>query len=74
MGTCVLLIVLAWNVVRFWSVPVAVGMSVIAAVIPPIAAIVGNLGSLDPDAPRKGAPRPRHPDDRDQAGGRADPW
>jgi hypothetical protein len=42
MGGCVLLIVLAWNVVRFWSVPAAVAMSAVAAVIPPVAAIVGN--------------------------------
>jgi hypothetical protein len=42
MGTCIALIVLAWNVVRFWSVTAAVVMSVVAAVIPPIAAIVGN--------------------------------
>ena len=45
MGTCVVLIVLAWNVVRFWSVPVAVGMSVVAAVIPPAAAFIANWGS-----------------------------
>ena len=44
MGTCVVLIVLAWNVVRFWSVPAAVAMSVVAAVIPPAAAIVANWG------------------------------
>lgn len=44
MGTCIVLIVLAWNVVRFWSVPVAIGMSVVAAVIPPTAAIVANRG------------------------------
>jgi hypothetical protein len=44
MGTCLVLIVLAWNVVRFWSVPVAVGMSVVAAVIPPTAAIIANWG------------------------------
>jgi hypothetical protein len=44
MGTCIALIVLAWNVVRFWSIPAAVGMSVVAAVIPPVAAIVGNRG------------------------------
>jgi Protein of unknown function (DUF3099) len=44
MGTCIALIVLAWNVVRFWSVPVALGMSVVAAVIPPVAAIVANWG------------------------------
>jgi hypothetical protein len=45
MGTCIVLILLAWNVVRFWSVTAAVVMSVVAAVIPPIAAIVGNRGS-----------------------------
>jgi hypothetical protein len=44
MGTCIALILLAWNVVRFWSVTAAVVMSVVAAVIPPIAAIVGNRG------------------------------
>ena len=45
MGTCILLILLAWNVVRFWSTPAAVVMSVIAALIPPIAVILGNSGS-----------------------------
>lgn len=44
MGTCVALIVLAWNVVRFWSVPVAVGMSVVAALIPPVAAMLAGRG------------------------------
>jgi hypothetical protein len=45
MGTCIGLIVLAWNMVRFFSVPLAVGMSVVAALIPPAAAIVGNWGN-----------------------------
>ena len=44
MGVCILLIVLAWNVVRFWSVPAAVVMSIVAAVIPPTAVIVANWG------------------------------
>jgi uncharacterized membrane protein YqjE len=44
MGICILLILLAWNVVRFWSTTAAVVMSVIAAVIPPVAVIVGNWG------------------------------
>jgi Protein of unknown function (DUF3099) len=44
MGTCVALIVLAWNVVRLWSVPAAIGMSIVAAVIPPVAAVVANWG------------------------------
>jgi hypothetical protein len=42
MGTCIGLILLAWNVVRFWSTTAAVVMSVVAAVIPPTAAIVAN--------------------------------
>ena len=53
MGTCIVLILLAWNVVRLWSVTAAVVMSVIAAVIPPFAAIVANLGSAaESDLPR----------------------
>ena len=44
MGTCIGLIVLAWNVVRLWSTTAAVVMSVVAAVIPPVAVIVGNRG------------------------------
>ena len=44
MGTCVVLILLAWNVVRFWSTTAAVLMSVVAAVLPPTAAIVANWG------------------------------
>ena len=42
MGVCIVLILLAWNVVRLWSVPAAVVMSAVAAVLPPTAAILGN--------------------------------
>jgi hypothetical protein len=42
MGTCLGLIVLAWGVVRLVSVPLAVVMSLVAAVIPPFAAVVAN--------------------------------
>lgn len=42
MGTCVVLFVLAWAVVRIWSVPAAIGMCLVAMVIPPVAAIVAN--------------------------------
>lgn len=42
MGVCLTLIVLAWCVVRFFSIGAAVAMSVIAMVLPPIAAIVAN--------------------------------
>ena len=44
MGTCIALIVLAWNVVRLWSVPAAVGMSVVAALLPPVAAMWAGRG------------------------------
>lgn len=42
MGSCVTLIVLAWFVVRLFSVPAAIGMSAVAAVIPPVAAVLAN--------------------------------
>ncbi|MBM0123721.1 DUF3099 domain-containing protein [Pimelobacter simplex] len=44
MGLCLLLIVLAWNVVRLWSTTAAVIMSAIAAVLPPVAVIIANWG------------------------------
>jgi hypothetical protein len=44
MGTCLALIVLAWNVVRFWSTTAAVAMSVVAAALPPVAVLVANRG------------------------------
>ena len=44
LGTCAALIVLAWIGVRFWSIPVAVGMSVVAALIPPVAAMLAGRG------------------------------
>lgn len=50
MGLCIALIVLAWNVVRLWSTAAAVVMSVIAAVIPPAAAVIANMGALDGSA------------------------
>jgi Flp pilus assembly protein TadB len=44
MGTCLALIVLAWNVVRLWSTTAAVVMSVIAAVLLPVAVLIANWG------------------------------
>jgi ABC-type transport system involved in cytochrome bd biosynthesis fused ATPase/permease subunit len=44
MGTCVTLVVLAWWVVRRYSVTAAIVMSVVAMAIPPIAVIVANAG------------------------------
>lgn len=46
MGSCVLLIALAWNVVRLWSVPAAIVMSAIALPLPPIAVILANRGRM----------------------------
>ena len=42
MAESLLQIVLAWNVVRFFSTGAAVAMTVVAAVIPPVAAFVAN--------------------------------
>lgn len=44
MGLCLVLILLAWNVVRLWSTAAAVAMSAVAMVLPPIAAFVANRG------------------------------
>ena len=44
MGSCLTLIILAWFVVRLFSIPAAVAMSAIAAVLPPTAAIIANWG------------------------------
>jgi uncharacterized membrane protein len=44
MGVCLVLIVLAWTLIYRYSTVAAVIMSVIALVIPPFAAIVGNAG------------------------------
>ena len=41
---CLTLIVVAWSVVQFFSVTAALGMSVVAMVMPPIAAIMANAG------------------------------
>jgi Protein of unknown function (DUF3099) len=47
MGACLVLIVLAWMVVDRYSIVAAVIMSVVALVIPPFAAIVGNAGPVN---------------------------
>lgn len=47
MGLCLVLIVLAWNVVRFYSTTAAVVMSAVAAVLPPVAAVVANWHQHD---------------------------
>ncbi len=42
MGVCLVLILLAWNLVRLWSTTAAVVMSVVAALLPPIAVVIAN--------------------------------
>lgn len=44
MALCVGLFVLAWAVVRLYSVTAAVVMSAVALAIPPIAVIIANAG------------------------------
>jgi Protein of unknown function (DUF3099) len=44
MGTCLLLFVLSWVVVRRYSAPAAIAMTILALAIPPFAAIVANAG------------------------------
>lgn len=47
MGTCLLLIVLAWTLIWRFSVTASVVMSAVALVVPPVAAIVANSGSAN---------------------------
>ncbi len=44
MGVCLTLFILAWAVVRIYSVTAAVVMSAVALAIPPLAVIVANAG------------------------------
>jgi Protein of unknown function (DUF3099) len=44
MGICLTLVIVAWTVVRIYSVTWAVVMSVIAMLIPPVAVMVANAG------------------------------
>lgn len=44
MGICLLLFVLSWAVVRRYSAPAAIAMTILALAIPPFAAIVANAG------------------------------
>ena len=44
MGICLTLFILAWAVVRNYSVTAAVVMTVVAMAIPPLAVIIANAG------------------------------
>jgi hypothetical protein len=41
---CLTLIIAAWTIVQWFSVTAAIAMSVVAMVMPPIAAIAANAG------------------------------
>jgi hypothetical protein len=47
MGTCLVLITLAWTLVWRFSVTAAVVMSLVALVIPPCAALVANASPMN---------------------------
>jgi hypothetical protein len=70
MGGCLGLFVLAWGVVRFFSVGAAIGLCVVAMVIPPLAAVFANKRDPEDDwwqDPRWDDPdwdRPGHDRDR----------
>jgi hypothetical protein len=51
MISCLTLIVLAWFWVRLYSTTLAVAMSMVAAVLPPVAVIVANFGVRMPTQP-----------------------
>jgi 4-amino-4-deoxy-L-arabinose transferase-like glycosyltransferase len=44
MGGCITAVILAWTVIRLFSVTAAIVVSVVVLIIPPIAAIVANAG------------------------------
>lgn len=54
MCACLVLLVLAWSWVRLFSTGLVIGMTLVAMVIPPLAAVVANAGALD------GQERARH--------------
>jgi hypothetical protein len=44
MGGCIVAVILAWTVVRLYSVTAAIVISVAVGLVPPVAAIVANAG------------------------------
>ncbi len=63
MAVCLVLLVLAWTWFRLFSTGLAVAVTLVAMVIPPIAAIVANAGALEGHPPgrdlgRRPAPSP----------------
>jgi 4-amino-4-deoxy-L-arabinose transferase-like glycosyltransferase len=44
MGGCIAVVILAWTVVRLFSVTAAIVLSVVVGLVPPVAAMVANAG------------------------------
>jgi hypothetical protein len=44
MGGCLVAVILAWTVVRLYSVTAAIVISVAVGLVPPVAAIIANAG------------------------------
>lgn len=44
MGGCIAVVILAWTVVRLFSVTAAIVLSVVVGIVPPVAAMVANAG------------------------------
>lgn len=58
MGTCLTLVVLAWTVVRLFSTTLAIAMSLVAMVLPPVAAVLANWDTgFGPDVDGRRPPR-----------------
>ncbi|TIC83945.1 DUF3099 domain-containing protein [Nocardioides sp. GY 10127] len=74
MGTCLTLVVVAWTLVRLVSPATAIAMSAVAAVLPPVAVIVGSWGAFSDledgpgEAPPQPARRPVLPQDHPENG------
>lgn len=44
MAACIVLLVLAWFLVRLWSTGAAIGLSLFVALLPGVAVVVANRG------------------------------
>jgi Family of unknown function (DUF6343)/Protein of unknown function (DUF3099) len=62
MGTCLGLLLVSWVFVRLISVPAAVVLTLIAMVIPPFAALVGNVNPFGTRPNRDATDSPTHDD------------
>ena len=60
MGTCLGLLLLSWVWVRLYSVPAAVILTLIAMVIPPLAALIGNVSPFESRRDPSESPRDQH--------------